>query len=235
MNSSQISAQAIPMPEEKTEFYVSPRAGTSMMNVNSAFTVSGHFSLGVAGGVAISDNLAFELGYTYSEYGIGYGNAITNLYAAGTQFDAYTLKQNVIDANLKLYFLGRESKLRPFITGGFGYAIGYLNYPSNVQSINQGLGSSAMAQDYKSNAYLGSIGAGLDVKVNKTISIGAQFKYYTVLSVNENNNLYYGAYGGNSAFLNPMAGGADPNKAIQGASLAQSSFYSLTGGLTFAF
>lgn len=219
----------------KAGFYIEPRAGVSSMSVNNGFDVKGHYAVGVSGGVNVSDNIAFEVGYTYSEYGVGFGNSITNLYAPGTRFDQYTLKQNVIDASLKLYFLGQDSKLRPFVAGGFGYSMSYLNYPSNVVSVYQN--TPGFSQDYSSNAYLGSLAAGLDVRVSKSVSIGAQFKYYTVLSVTESNQVYYGAYTG--AAGGALSGNAfaaqDPAKQQTGASLAQSSFYTMTAGISFAF
>ena len=38
---------------------------------------TGLYSLGVAGGMMISDNMALEVGYTYNEYGITIGQAYT--------------------------------------------------------------------------------------------------------------------------------------------------------------
>jgi outer membrane protein W len=228
MNTTQAAQVSIANPEENrpSQFYVSPHAGISSMSTNSGFQVNGHYAVGVSAGVAVSDNIALEVGYTYAEYGVDMGNSIQAIFAPGTQFDTYILKQNVIDATLKLYLLGPDSKIRPFVGGGGGYSIGYLNYPSNVPTF--GLQSSN--QNYQTNSFLGEISTGLDVKVSKAVSIGAAFKYYTVLSSSQNNNLQFGAYGYGPAGLGPNLA-----QAQTGAALGQTGFYSITAGVNFSF
>ena len=115
----------------------------------------------------------------------------------------------MIDANLKIYVLNTDSKIRPFIMGGGGYSISSLTYPNQLTSI---YGGQLANQSYNSNAFLGEIGVGLDVRVSKTISIGAMFKFNDVLSSNNgSNNIYY-------------YNGANAQQALTGASLQQSSF-----------
>jgi hypothetical protein len=216
-NASMTSAtNVIPSEDKPTQFYISPRAGIAGMNVNSSLTgvnVSGLYSLGVGLGMTISDNMAFEVGYSYNSYGISLGQFGSY---AGQPY-SYTLTQNVIDADLKLFVTGPDSKIRPFILAGGGYAMASLGYPSQLTAL---YGNYLANQSYNSNAFLGEIGVGMDVKVNKNISIGAQFKYNDALSsTNANNNFYY--YGGSST--TPI-----------GASLQQASFYSLQAGVTFS-
>lgn len=228
--SSQVN-MALPNSDEsnKTSFYIAPRGGVSSMSTNGPFDVKGKFALGVAAGTVISDNLAFELGYTYSEYGISYAYQQNYM---GQNFETYTLKQSTIDANLKLYFLGPEAKLRPFVSGGFGYAMASTNYSQNLQNSWGVANYQNIYPDYKTNSYLGTIGAGLDMKVNKAISIGAAFKYYTVLSSTQDNQLAYGNYNNPGAV---MLVGAQSPAALPAASLSQTGFYTMTVGLNFAF
>jgi hypothetical protein len=77
------------------------------------------------------------------------------------------------------------------------------------------------------------------------VSIGAQFKYYTVLSARENQSLNQAALAGYAPSgigygypVIPAYGavyGADADKQVLGGSLARSSFYSITAGVSFAF
>lgn len=212
-----------------SQFYISPRAGVSSMSVNSSLTgvsASGLYSLGIAAGVVVSDNMALELGYTNSQYGI----SLAQMYEMPGQQYAYQLSQNVIDALLKFYVLGPDSKLRPYIGAGAGYSMGSLNYPSQITSY---YGANSMAlPSSNTNAFLGELEVGMDIQVSKTVSVGPMFKYMDVLSSNQNNNLpYYGGYGyGYGAMAAPSA-----QQQITSASLSQSSSYSFLGNVSFSF
>src|SRR6185437_15800256 len=118
MNASALAAQ----DENKSSgFYVSPRAGISSMSLNtslSGVTATGLYSLGIALGVNTSDNLAFEIGYENAQYGVNIGQMY--MIPGLTPYN-YQASQNVIDAMLKIYFLGPDSRIRPYIAAGGGY------------------------------------------------------------------------------------------------------------------
>lgn len=192
---------------DKSTFTVSPRAGISNVANQGGFDVSGHFSAGVGLGVSLSDNFAIEAGYTYSEYGVG-----SNYFSGDA---AMLLKQNIIDAVGKLYLVGPDSKLRPFAMAGIGYSLGYLNYNQNSS-----YGSYFNGNDYSMNSVLGELGAGLDLKVAKNISITAGFKYYKTMSSSENNNFSYDY---------------DGTKQYVGDTLRNANYYSVLGGVNFTF
>jgi outer membrane protein W len=134
---------------------------------------------------------------------------------------------------LRLYALGRDSKVRPYIGGGAGYSRGFLNYDKRYLDLARQTGSPGLAKDYEISQILGVISAGLDVQVAKAVAVGLNFKYFNVLSSEEeqpinNAALYYGgAYSPN--YLQ------DPAKAYLGGSLARSSFYSILGNVSFSF
>jgi hypothetical protein len=102
-------------------------------------------------------------------------------------------------------------------------------------------GLQGLAQDYEVSSFLGTLGTGFDVRLSKSVSVTAGFKFYKVLSARENTNLPnygYGSYGLVPGGYYPYAGvtnGYDADKQYTGGSLARSSFYTITGGVTFSF
>jgi len=220
MGASAATAVAAPSDEDKpNQFYIGAHGGISSLNLGSnmyGLSATGLYSLGVAGGVMISDYMALEVGYTYNEYGISMGQAYT---VPGLTQYSYNLNQNVIDANLKVYVLGKDSKIRPFVIGGGGYSISSLTYPN--QLTGSPYGGQLANQSYSSNAFLGEIGVGLELRVSKSILIGASYKFNGVLSSNNTNN--------NIMLYN----GANATQALTGASLQQSSFSTVQAGVSF--
>lgn len=238
VSTATISSSADSSDKDKSGITVSPRFGLSNMSDQGDFQVSSKFSAGVAASIAASDNLSFEVGYTYSEYGVDVGGPLAQQIQSmtGSNMDPMTMNQNVIDAGLKLYLLGPDSRFRPFVGVGGGYEMSYINYNSDILNfLNHYAPNSGYGNDYNLNAFLGEISTGFDVKVARNISVGVLFKYYRVLSSSEDNNIfnnpgYYGnAYG-------PMAAGvATSDKQYVGDSLANASFYSVLGGVNFTF
>jgi outer membrane protein W len=215
--------------DDHVKFSMSPHAGVSIMNTNSAFDVTGKVAAGFTLGMGISDNVTFELGYTYAQYGIGLGDSSSyGSYGYAGNTDTYQLNQNVFEAGLKLDLLGPDSKFRPFVGGGGGYAKSYLNFPSSVTQYYQTAGYNN--PDFDSSDFLGYVEAGFDAKISKQISVGMVAKYYKVLSDDENQNLNYGNF-----YSGSYGGGMNPTQAIAGTQLAQSSFYSLLADVSFAF
>ena len=234
---SSAQAQSVASPEEeKTRISVTPRAGISNLAGTNYFNVQARYSAGLALGVEVSEQISFQVGYLYSEYGIGV--ASSNPYigylqastgsAYSNNFATYILRQNVFDAGLKFHVLGKTSKLRPYLGGGAAYARSFLNYDATVLSaLNQTYGAQSLATDYSTSAFLGFLQAGMDVSLGKNILLGAEFRYYNVLSATENQSLNTGGF---YTGYNP-----DPNKSIAGGSLARSNFYSVLGTASFTF
>lgn len=238
-------AAAVSMAEDEdsdhTILYIAPRAGLGEMRGTVEYDIRPRFTTGIGLGLVSSDNLSFEVNYAFSEYGVALasGNPYVqwaNAYGYNPNVESVAMKQNVVDAGLKLHFLGPKAKLRPFIGGGAAYALSYINYDQRILDVlNRDAYLRTLATDYELTQYLGYLATGLDLKVNKSMSVGAVFKYYTVLSSRErgplNNPALYGYpyYGGYSV------SSGDYEKQYVGGSLARTSFYSILGGVTFVF
>jgi hypothetical protein len=86
------------------------------------------------------------------------------------------------------------------------------------------------AQDYELQSYLGFVSTGVDIRINKSVSLGVVGKYYNVLSSRErsalNNAAIYGI---------PYGPVADADKQYIGGSLARLNFYSIMGAASFTF
>jgi hypothetical protein len=229
--------------ENKVVLSISPRAGLSGFGGSTGMDIKGRYSGGIGAGVGVSDNLTFEIGYMYSEYGVASANPLLSsgiYYPYGTNVasETYAMKQNVGDAGLKLFFLGPDAKLRPFIGGGAAYSKSFINFDGRILAVQRQMGLNPAA-DYEVQSFLGYLSAGFDVRVSKNISIGTMFKYYTVLSARENQPLY------NWSFYNPAgyssyvpvysANGVYDEKQVVGGTLARAAFYSVLGGVTFSF
>ncbi len=225
--------------KESTQVSVMPRGGLSSMTGSSGYNILSRYSVGLGLGVNVSENLAFELGYTYSEYGVALSSS--NPFVLNYQYylgnaEPLVMKQNLVDAGLRLYFLGTESKIRPFIGGGAAYGKSYINYDQKIMQGLSNSGYSYMANDYEVSSFLGFLSAGFDLKLAKSISVGAMFRYYGVLTTRENSSLNnaafspYSYYG--SGYYNYSA---DSDKQILGGSLARNPFYSILAGVSFTF
>lgn len=223
---------------ERAMISVAPRAGfSSMVGQSGYFDVRPRFAAGVAAQLSANENFSFELGYTYNEYGVAMASSnpwvaalqAQAMYAgAGSSFESVAMKQNVVDAGLKVHLLGTESKLRPFLGGGGAYSKSYINFDQRVLSLMNAAYGRNVSPDYDVSSFLGYVATGLDVKVAKNISVGGELKYYAVLSARESQSFsnYYGAMVGGYH-------GGDP--AVAGGTLARSSFYSILGNVTFSF
>lgn len=240
MGTSVATAPSADSYGEHTNFSIGPRAGISNMIGDSGyFNVTPHYALGLAADVSASDYLSFNVGYTFSQYGVSM--ASSNPYVIWAQqqaamlgqgnFQSLNMNQNVFDAGIKLHLLGPDSRIRPFIGGGGAYAMNYINFSSQILAE---MGPN-MSPDYKVNDFLGYLSTGADFKISKNISVGAEFRYYAVLSYSQSSSLnsYYGAFYGN-----PYYGGVNPynqDTAVAGGSLGQNSFYSILGNASFSF
>ncbi len=250
-----VSTIAESSDEEVTTLRLAPRGGLSGFSGQNPYALQGRYSLGAGVDVGVSDHLSFEIGYTFSEYGVALNSATALglspiLGAGGFGFNynqnntTGVLKQNVVDAGIKLHLLGRKSKLRPYIGGGAGYSRSYLNYDPRIVDFlrNAGYG---VSPDYDMTQFLANASAGVELQLSKSVVVGLSYKYFTVLSSRQNQELYNPAlYGG---FPGALYGGygyggfagagslADLDKQYVGGSLATTSFYSVLSTVSFSF
>jgi opacity protein-like surface antigen len=181
---------------------VVPRGGTSWIS-NSNYDFNSQFSVGGALSFDASEHLAVELGYTYSQYGVRIGQSAMG-YSSMFPAQELRFKNNSFDATMKIYLTGRQAFVRPFVGGGFGYSVGYVNYDNATQQYLH----PAYRQDYELSQFQGILQGGLDFKVSDNVFVGALYKYVTPLSSSESQG------GLNPGAFYPYAGyGAmDPQK-----------------------
>lgn len=219
-------------PEEKTAFWVTPKFGVSNMAENDGLNTQGRYSAGIGFGVGVSENMSFDFGYQFSEFGVGLSNSnpyyAYQPYGYNSNTHARSYKQNVVDAGIKLHFLGSQAKVRPFVGGGGAWSKSFLNYDQTIVRAYNQMGMGHLAQDYEVSSFLGYLSTGLDIKLSKSVSLGATFKYYRVMSAQENQNLSY--YGLSNYGVAPNS-----DNATVGGSLARQSFYSILAGVSFQF
>jgi opacity protein-like surface antigen len=170
-----------------------PKAGISTIS-NSAYNITPKFMTGVGLGLDVSDHVAVEFGYAYSENGV----RLDSVYGGFQPRNELLFKNNTFDLGMKLYFSGRDSKVRPFIGGGGAYSTGNVNYDQQQQASYGYLYQSyANTSDYTLNQFQAMAQAGIDLKVASNISIGFTYKFYAPLSTNETEQgLQYGYFYG---------------------------------------
>ncbi|MBU6376757.1 MAG: outer membrane beta-barrel protein [Bdellovibrionales bacterium] len=227
---------------------LAPRGGVSNFSGPSPYAVEGRYTVGVALDMGVSDHLNFELGYSYSDYGLALNDATANalrgvlnpygLAYGGSNDKTAALRQNVVDAGLKLHLLGMSSRLRPYIGGGAGYSRSYLNYDPRILDFLKQYGYGT-PPDYEMSQFLAYASAGLDIRLSKSVSVGASYRHYTVLSSRQNQDLYnpalYGAYSGYYGYGGGVGTLGSIEQQYAGGSLSETSFHSLTGTVSFQF
>ena len=240
--SSVLESEGFAPREEKLVIRLTPRAGVSSMRSPDAnVLVRGRYSAGLSLGIEASESMTFELGYQFSEYGISlqptYGFSWNS--PTGT-YESRALRQNLVDAGLKFYLLGSRSRLRPFVGGGGGWQRSFVNYDSRYRALVQAYSPTVGVQDYEASSFVGQINTGMDVRISKSVSVGAQFRYNRVLGSNSSQQIPYNAmWGASGAYSGYGYGGAaaiaDPGNQIAGLQLQRASFYSVLAGVNFIF
>ena len=206
------------MTEEKPPIalYVSPFAGTSSVIGNDTADNSPQSAFGASVGLLVSSNMLLELGYTHSVQNFSNPriNTTQGVFVSGNN-NVFSLKQNVFDAGAKLFILGRESRLRPFIGGGGGYSRGVLNYTPAYQ---QALGNQAIySSDFAINQFNGFGELGAEFAFTRNVVATAAFRLHGVLSSTTS---------ADSAPTN-----YDPSKLDVGNSLSRTASYLISAGL----
>jgi opacity protein-like surface antigen len=233
-------------PDEALTMRLSPRGGLASFVGSNAYALEGRYTVGLGIDLGISEHLGFELGYAYSDFGLALNDATAQALAwymnpygfsyGGADNPTGALRQNVIDGGIKLHLLGTASRIRPFIGGGAGYSKSFLNYDSRILNFLRQYGY-GVPPDYELSQFLAYASAGVEVQVSKKVSIGANFRHYSVLSSRQNQNLnnlaLYGPYPG--ALNTGFSGAPSPTQQFVGGSLANTSFQSVTATVSFAF
>lgn len=210
------------MTEENppTALYVSPFGGTSSVIGNDTADNSPQSAFGANVGLLVSSNMLLELGYTRAVQNFSNPriNTTQGVFVSGNN-NVFSLKQNVFDAGVKLFILGRESRLRPFLGGGAGYSRGILNYTPAYQ---QALGNQAIySSDFAINQFEGFGELGAEFAFTRNVVATASFRLHGVLSSTTS---------GDSAPLN-----YDPSKLDVGNSLSRTASYLISAGLGIYF
>jgi hypothetical protein len=194
------------------KLYVAPYAGVDMFFGNQTVNTTPRYSAGASAGVLLSNFMIVNLSFTHSEQDVS--NPILVVGQNPGVSNAFGSSQNSFDAGAKVFFLGRESRLRPFIGGGVGFSqiaiTGNASYglSSSTYNINQ------------VNAY-GELGA--EFAITRAIVANAEFKMDGVMS---NSGSMDSSNSGNSN---------DANLATVGNSLSHAANYSFSAGLGFYF
>jgi opacity protein-like surface antigen len=234
--------------EEVFTIRLAPRGGLSNFAGSSPYNIKGRYTMGVGLDLGVSDHLGFEINYSYSDYGLALNDStalalsgLLNPYGfAYGGADNYTgaLKQNVVDAGLKLHLLGMASRIRPFIGGGAGYSKSFLNYDPRILNFLRQY-NYAVPADYEVSQFLAYATAGLEIRISKSVNVGASYRHYTVLSARQNQDLYnpalYGAYPGAMYYGGGMGGMSSVGQQYVGGSLSNTSFNTMTATVSFLF
>lgn len=170
--------------EEKPglKLYVSPFAGISSVMGNTTADATPQYAAGASIGLLISRSMMLEASYTYAEQNLSnprYNTTSGIMMGTGVP-NVFSLKTNAFDAGVKLFFLGRESRFRPYFGGGMGYTKSYLNYTSSYQQV---LGyQSQYVNDYVTNQVTGFGQLGAEFAITKAIVVNAAFKLAGIFS-----------------------------------------------------
>ncbi len=170
----------------------SPRLGMAGTLGSNAANINSRYAAGLGAEVGVSDSVGVEMGYTYGEYGAKSSTPSPivqqyQFFQGGSQLnEPLTAKQNIFDAGVKLYFLGSESRIRPFVGGGAAYSRTFVNYDQVIIDRMGKSGMGNLSDDYQLDAFMGQISTGLDLRISKNVSIGAVAKFYNTLSSRSN-------------------------------------------------
>jgi outer membrane protein W len=165
-----------------------PRAGLSTIS-SSGYNISPKFMTGVGIGMDVTDNVAIEFGYSYSENGVRTNSP--SPFGGYQATNELNFKNNTFDLALKLYLTGQDSKLRPYIGGGGAYSVGYINYDQQQQTYPY---YTPPSSDYTLKQFQAMAQAGIDFKIASNISIGVAYKFYKPLTSSESDDGLYNGY-----------------------------------------
>lgn len=184
-----------------------PKAGLSTIS-SAGMNINPKFMTGVGIGFEASDYVGVEIGYAYSENGVRLDSTSTGGYYGYQPTNELTFRNNTFDVAMKLYATSSDAKVRPYIGGGGGYSVGYINYDrQQQQAYGYYYGMANNSSDYTLKQFQAMAQAGLDIKLASNISFGVAYKFYKPLSSTETEEqISYGYFYGQ-----PLTQ-VDPNK-----------------------
>lgn len=196
------------LTEEKPplQFYASPFAGVGSLFGSETVETAPRFATGVNAGVLISSNMLLQAGYTYAQYGVS-----TPVTLGTYTPEAYNANSHSFEAGARMFFLGRESRFRPFFGGGLGYGTIRMNYATSVQP----------STDFKIDQFKGYGEVGMEVAFTRMIVATAMVKFNGVLS--------------HSNSLADQGSSYDNSTATAGDAITRAASYTLGAGLGFYF
>jgi hypothetical protein len=155
-----------------SKFYLSPVFGFASVYGNNTITVNPQYAYGGRLGYLFMDSLMIEAGYLRTLI----STSAPIVGATGFQpQNAFDYQQGILDVGAKLFFLGRESRLRPFVMAGLSYASSSLNYASAYSAFNN-LG------EFKIKQLQGSGQVGLEFAITRTFVATAAFQMSAILT-----------------------------------------------------
>ena len=157
-------------------FYAAPFAGITSAFGNSTTNVTPSYAAGVNAGFLLSSSFMIEASFTHGEQNTS--GPVAQSAIGIVPSNVFNLKQNGFDVGGRMFFLGRESRFRPFFGGGGGYTRSTLNYNSAYITANnpQYLNDFTLSQV---NGY-GEVGA--EFAITKSFVATAMFKVNAVVS-----------------------------------------------------
>ncbi len=198
------------------KLFLSPIAGLTSVTGNETVNVAPQYTYGGRVGLLVSDNMMIESGYTHALMNTSVPlNGISGIPAS----DVFALKQNTVDAGAKFFFLGRESRFRPFVGGAFAYSTSTLNYTPAYAAL---MGST---NDFKMKQLQGMGQIGAEVAITRGIVATAAFKLNGILSNSGDNT--------DASILTPNS--LENSKSQAGSSLSHSATYTASVGVGVYF
>lgn len=212
------------MTEEKQKIsvYVAPFGGVASVVGNDTSDTTPKGAMGITAGALISSNMLIFGTYTYSLQNFSNPRRNASNGIALASADLFEMKQNSFEGGVRLYVLGRESRVRPFLSGGMGISKGTLNYTAQNQQVLAQY-SPIYANEFTISQVNGFGEVGAEIAITKQIVASASFKLRGVLSSSTS--------GGDSA----NAGNYDPSKLDVGNSLSRSTSFVMGAGLGVYF
>ncbi|MBS1958932.1 MAG: hypothetical protein JST80_05620 [Bdellovibrionales bacterium] len=203
------------------QFYVSPFGGVTSVMGNTTVDVNPKYALGAQAGLLLTSNFLLNLGFTYSEQSLSAPRINNTRGTIPATQDVFGLKSSHIEAGGRLFFLGREARIRPFFGGGFGWAKNYVNYnTANLQALGY---QPQYVQDYTLSQFDGFGELGAEVAITRAIVATASFRLRGVLGVST------------SADDAASAVNYDTAKIAAGSSLSRSASYTVGAGVGIYF
>ncbi len=202
--------------------YLAPYAGMSnVFGSNGGADFTPKYAAGATGGLVISSNMLVFGSFTYSNQSVT--NPSTNAVSMYSldRTDLMDFKAMSLEGGVRLYILGRESRIRPFFSGALGWTRGSLQYAGNNLQTLSSVGA-IYANEFTFNQYGVSGELGAEFAITRQIVLNASYKITAALA-------------SNTSADGQSASNYDSTKVAVGNSLSQSASSILAAGLGIYF